>query len=121
VNVDEILRILHAENVYCLLIGGMNFLLRHLPELTFDVDLLFNQDMLRSQEILPAEIIQMSAENDLKSSEERKREAAHDPVERWRHIQQTITWAEANLPPEQRRNRPHQPRRAAQSHEKAEL
>lgn len=38
-NVDEILRALHEERVDYLLIGGMNFLLRHLPELTFDVDI----------------------------------------------------------------------------------
>jgi hypothetical protein len=38
-NVDEILRALNAERVDYLLIGGMNFLLRHLPELTFDVDI----------------------------------------------------------------------------------
>jgi hypothetical protein len=37
-NVDEILRALKEERVDYLLIGGMNFLLRHLPELTFDVD-----------------------------------------------------------------------------------
>ena len=37
-NVDEILSRLNAEKVDYLLIGGMNFLLRHLPELTFDVD-----------------------------------------------------------------------------------
>jgi len=43
---------------------------------------------------------------DIKSAEERKRDAAYDPARRWRHIQQTITWAEANLPPDQRRNRP---------------
>ena len=46
----------------------------------------------------------------LKREEERKRNAAYDPVTRWRHIQQTITWAEANLPPHLRRNRPRQPR-----------
>jgi hypothetical protein len=38
-NVDEILRALNDEQVDYLLIGGMNFLLRHLPELTFDVDI----------------------------------------------------------------------------------
>jgi hypothetical protein len=38
-NVDEILRALNEERVDYLLIGGMNFLLRHLPELTFDVDI----------------------------------------------------------------------------------
>ncbi|MBM3833649.1 MAG: hypothetical protein FJ403_10335 [Verrucomicrobia bacterium] len=37
-NVDEILSALNNEQVDYLLIGGMNFLLRHLPELTFDVD-----------------------------------------------------------------------------------
>jgi hypothetical protein len=35
----------------------------------------------------------------LKKKEERKRDAAYDPVARWQHIQQTITRAEANLPP----------------------
>ena len=42
----------------------------------------------------------------LKREEERKRDAAYDPAQRWIHIQQTITWAEANLPPHLRRNRP---------------
>lgn len=42
----------------------------------------------------------------LKEAEEKKREAASDPVKRWRQIQETITWAEANMSPEQRRNRP---------------
>src|SRR4051794_38002434 len=37
-NVDEILNQLNSQQVDYLLIGGMNFLLRHLPELTFDVD-----------------------------------------------------------------------------------
>ncbi len=37
-NVDEILKVLWDEQVDCLLIGGMNFLIRHRPELTFDVD-----------------------------------------------------------------------------------
>ena len=41
-----------------------------------------------------------------KRDEERKRDAAYDPAQRWQHIQQTITWAEANLPPHLRRNRP---------------
>ena len=63
----------------------------------------------------------MKSADDLKSSEELKRDAAYDPVERWRHIQQTITWAEANLPPEQRRNRPRQPWHAAPSDSQAHL
>jgi hypothetical protein len=41
--------------------------------------------------------------------EERKRERAYDPVQRWKYIQETITWAEENLPPELRRNRPRRP------------
>jgi hypothetical protein len=39
VNVDEILQTLNSEQLQYLLIGGMNFLLRHVPELTFDVDI----------------------------------------------------------------------------------
>jgi hypothetical protein len=42
----------------------------------------------------------------LKKSEEAKRDAAYDPVARWRHLQQTITWAEQNMPVHLRRNRP---------------
>ena len=38
-NVDEILTALQQEQVDYILIGGMNFLLRHVPELTFDVDI----------------------------------------------------------------------------------
>ncbi len=38
-NVDKMLRALNEEQVDYLLIGGMNFLLQHLPELTFDVDI----------------------------------------------------------------------------------
>ena len=38
-NVDAILRELNAHRVRYLLIGGMNFLLRHRPIVTFDVDL----------------------------------------------------------------------------------
>jgi hypothetical protein len=33
--------------------------------------------------------------DELKPWEERKREAAWDPAQRWRVLQQTITWAEA--------------------------
>lgn len=38
-NVDRILQEFNAAEVDYILIGGMNFLLRHIPELTFDVDL----------------------------------------------------------------------------------
>jgi hypothetical protein len=43
-NVDEILKALNDERVDYLLIGGMNFLLRHLPELTYDVDVWARDD-----------------------------------------------------------------------------
>ena len=35
------------------------------------------------------------AVDDLKSLEERKREAAWDPARRWRVLQETITWADS--------------------------
>jgi hypothetical protein len=44
----------------------------------------------------------------IKKDEERKRDAVYDPRQRWIHLQQTIAWAEANLPPGERRNRPRQ-------------
>lgn len=46
---------------------------------------------------------------ELKQAEERKRDAAYDPVRRWAHVQATITWAEAQMPPHRRRNRPRRP------------
>ena len=42
-------------------------------------------------------------------AEERKRNKAYDPVQRWNQIQATIAWAEANMPEDQRRNRPRVP------------
>jgi hypothetical protein len=44
--------------------------------------------------------------SELKAREEAKRNRAYDPALRWKHIQEMITWAEANLPPHLRRNRP---------------
>jgi hypothetical protein len=41
-----------------------------------------------------------------KKEEELKRERMYDPVLKWKHLQETIAWAEANLPPEKRRNTP---------------
>ena len=38
-NVDHILQVLYDHQVDYLLIGGMNFLLNHKPELTFDLDI----------------------------------------------------------------------------------
>ena len=57
----------------------------------------------------------MSSEEwtDLLRREEEKRNNAYDPLLRWKHIQDTITWAEAQLPPEQRRNRPRVPKKLA--------
>jgi len=48
-NVDEILSALNAAEVDYLLIGGMNFLLRHAPELTFDVDVWVRDDAANLQ------------------------------------------------------------------------
>jgi hypothetical protein len=39
VNIDKILQTLNQGEVDYILIGGVNFLLRHEPELTFDVDI----------------------------------------------------------------------------------
>ena len=44
--------------------------------------------------------------SDEKAREEAKRDRNYAPVERWKHIQAAIAWAEANLPEDQRRNRP---------------
>lgn len=38
-NIDHILQTLNSRDVSFLLIGGVNFLLRHAPVLTFDVDI----------------------------------------------------------------------------------
>ena len=50
------------------------------------------------------------ANESLKNQEEQKRDRAYDPLQRWLHIQQTITWAEANMLPHLRRNRPRLPK-----------
>ena len=44
--------------------------------------------------------------DELKREEERKRDANYDPALRWKHIQDTITWAEENMPLHLQRNRP---------------
>jgi len=41
-----------------------------------------------------------------KRFEELKREKMFDPVQRWKAIQEMIAWAEQNMPPHLRRNRP---------------
>jgi hypothetical protein len=45
-----------------------------------------------------------------KEREEAKRERHYDPLLRWQHIQDAITFAEANMPEALRRNRPRQPK-----------
>ena len=45
-------------------------------------------------------------DSQLKEAEERKRDRAYDPVMRWQHFQEFITWCETNKKPGQRRNRP---------------
>jgi hypothetical protein len=49
-------------------------------------------------------------EADLKKREEAKRDRCYDPVLRWKHLQEMMTWAEANSPEHLRRNRPRQPK-----------
>ena len=44
INVDRILDTLNRSEVAYILIGGMNFLLRHQPVLTFDVDIWINDN-----------------------------------------------------------------------------
>jgi hypothetical protein len=46
-----------------------------------------------------------------KQKEEAKRDRMYDPAQRWKHIQETISWAEANMPEHLRRNRPRVPKR----------
>jgi hypothetical protein len=50
----------------------------------------------------------MTAEE--KQREEAKRDRMYDPVLLWKHIQEAITWAEANMPEHLRRNRPRVPK-----------
>lgn len=45
-----------------------------------------------------------------KQREEAKRDRMYDPVLRWKHLQEAIAWAEANMPPHLRRNRPRVPK-----------
>ncbi len=42
-------------------------------------------------------------------AEATKRERAFDPAQRWKVLQETITWTEQQLRPEERRNRPRLP------------
>jgi len=44
--------------------------------------------------------------SELKAREEAKRERMTDPKQRWKQIEEMLTWAEAQLPPQLQRNRP---------------
>ena len=104
-NVDKILETLNAEGVSFILIGGMNFLLRHFPELTFDVDI-WVQDT-------PENLSRVNRALQSLGASWGPTEATWAPIpsdSRWLHIQQTITWAEANMLPHLRRNRPRLPK-----------
>jgi hypothetical protein len=79
-NVDEILQSLNSEQVDYLLIGGMNFLLRHEPELTFDVDI-WVQDQ-------PANLGRLNRALRLLGGEWGRRECEWAPVpEDWRWLE----------------------------------
>ncbi len=43
-NIDHILETFNRNNVACLLIGGVHFLLRHKPYMTFDIDFWVRDD-----------------------------------------------------------------------------
>jgi hypothetical protein len=48
-NVDQILRELNGHEVAYILIGGMNFLFRHAPVVTFDVDIWIDEAEQKQQ------------------------------------------------------------------------
>jgi hypothetical protein len=60
-NPGHILAIFGKRRVDCLLIGGMNFLLRHRPVSTFDVDL-WVRDEMANLERVNAALIELGAE-----------------------------------------------------------
>jgi|GEM_PF-4402190 len=55
-----------------------------------------------------------------KSREESKRDQAWNPRQRWLVLQETITWAEAQLPYADRRNRPRLPKKRIDSKRKGQ-
>jgi len=61
-------------------------------------------------------------DDDLKREEERKRDRASDPLQRWEGIQKMIAWIDSNQPPQKRRNRPrtHPANSAAKNQSEAE-
>jgi hypothetical protein len=61
VRIDEILRELNDHGCQYLLIGGMNFMLRHEPKLTFDVDV-WIEDSQENRRRCEAALIALQAE-----------------------------------------------------------
>lgn len=95
-NVDAILQPLNTEQVDDLLIGGLNFLLLHEPELTFDADVWVADTAEKPGR--PNRVLRALA-------------AAWGPVVDVLRaaLQATIPGAEAQLPPDKRPNRPRHP------------
>jgi hypothetical protein len=60
-NVDQILMVFNRHGVRYLLIGGMNFLLRHKPVLTFDVDF-WIEDTLENLQRCESALAELDAE-----------------------------------------------------------
>jgi hypothetical protein len=47
--------------------------------------------------------------SEVHAREEAKRQRMMDPTQRWKQIEEMLTWAEAQLPPHLQRNRPRVP------------
>ena len=60
-DIDRILRILNAHQVDFILIGGVNFLLNHVPVLTFDTDIWFRNSS-KNRDCLNRALQEMGAE-----------------------------------------------------------
>lgn len=60
-NVDHILEVLNARGVEYILIGGMNYLLRHEPVLTYDVDI-WIRDSAENRSRCEAALAELNAE-----------------------------------------------------------
>ena len=61
VNVEHIIKVLNRHKVAFLLIGGVNFLLRHRPELTYDVDI-WVEDTDRNLDCCEKALVHLKAE-----------------------------------------------------------
>ena len=60
-NIDRVLETLNAHRVSCLLIGGVNFMLRHAPVLTYDVDV-WIEDSAENRQRCEAALAELQAE-----------------------------------------------------------